>query len=74
MSKTKLRAIVEGEMKLDFVPTTEEARVLLHEINIAIANHKREWRDAIGSVWEKEDMARKWEIKRLCLNVLAVVI
>lgn len=71
MSMKKIKAIVEGEIELDFEIDADEARTLLSEINAAIANHKREWRDAMGSVWEKEDMARKWEIKYRCLSVLA---
>lgn len=71
MSMKKIKAIVEGEIELDFEINVDEARTLLGEINAAIANHKREWRDAMGSVWEKEDMARKWEIKYRCLSVLA---
>lgn len=58
MSMKKIKAIVEGEIELDFEINTDEARTLLGEINAAIANHKREWRDAMGSVWEKEDMAQ----------------
>ena len=47
-----------------------EARRKLDEINVAIANHKREWAGMLGTIWEKEDWAHKQEVRYQCLCVL----